>query len=262
MQTLRIRHADDFAEFSPHGGQLLHWQALGRERLFMSPNAVLDGQAASRGGVPVIFPQFSARGPYGRHGFARTHTWQVAEHTGDRLRLQLGDSATTHALWPHRFALHLIATIEPGALTLDLSVENPGAEAFEFSCALHGYFNCRPAATRLIGLAECTYEEHGHLHEPTPRHDLQPEPPLDRIYRGPAAEVRIEDTDSALALQVEGFSDWVVWNPGRDGAAALPDLGGEAADAFLCVEPACIFEPIRLEAGERWAGRLRMRALR
>lgn len=259
MQTLTLQHGDASAEFSLFGGQLLRWRAGGRERLFLSPRAVLDGHAAIRGGVPVIFPQFNARGPYARHGFARTQRWQLCEQEADRLLLELADSEATRALWPHRFALRLHARIGRDALTLALEVENRDAHAFEFSCALHSYFACTLAATHIFGLQDCAYEEEGSLRAASPAIALQPAPPLDRIYKGPASPLRMECGGDTLALATDGFRDWVVWNPGASAAEAMPDLGAEAAETFLCIEPGCIFEPIRLAPGEHWKGELQMR---
>ena len=314
METLRIQHEGSSAEFSLFGGQLLRWQAGGRERLFLSPRAVLDGSAAIRGGVPVIFPQFNARGPFARHGFARTQRWQLREQEADRLLLELTDSDATQALWPHRFALRLRARIERDALTLALEVESLDARAFEFSCALHSYFACAVEQARVLGLADCGFEESGDWQPATGQPALIPSPPLDRIYRGPAATapadcgpanpfaaalssnvlppggrgasastteaslpwapafagatrdagsqaLRLECGAQTLAIESAGFADWVVWNPGRDGAAALTDLGADCSESFLCIEPGRIFEPIRLESGERWTGALRMRVL-
>ncbi len=261
MQTLTLQHDDASAEFSLFGGQLLRWQAGGRERLFLSPRAVLDGSAAIRGGVPVIFPQFNARGPYARHGFARTQRWQPHEQEADRLLLELTDSEATRALWPHRFALRLHARIERDALTLVLEVESLDARAFEFSCALHSYFACAVGQARVLGLADCGFEEGGDWHPASGQPALVPSPPLDRIYRGPAPALRLQDEAGALALETEGFRDWVIWNPGPGGAAALADLGADASAGFLCIEPGAILEPISLESGKRWTGVLRMRAL-
>ena len=61
-----------------------------RELLFLSRASALDGSAAVRGGIPVVFPLFGeiadvpegAAGrddvkDAGRHGFARTQTWTL-----------------------------------------------------------------------------------------------------------------------------------------------------------------------------------------
>ena len=45
------------------GAHLVSWKTGdGNERLFCSSESKRDGSAAIRGGVPVIFPQFGARG--------------------------------------------------------------------------------------------------------------------------------------------------------------------------------------------------------
>ncbi len=59
-----------------HGAQMLSWRTGdGRERLYLSPQAVMDGQAAIRGGVPLCFPQFNTRGSLPKHGFVRNTAW-------------------------------------------------------------------------------------------------------------------------------------------------------------------------------------------
>jgi glucose-6-phosphate 1-epimerase len=262
MQTLQLQHGDTLAEISPFGGHVLRWRCRGRERLFLSPQAVLDGSTAIRGGVPVIFPQFNARGPYPRHGFARTLLWRVLEAGAERAVLQLEDSPQTQALWPYRFRLQLTVALEVDALCLSLAVHNRDTRTFAFSAALHTYLACAADSMQVHGLQGCGFEEHGAWQPASGATALRPLPPLDRIYRGPVTPLRIEDADSALLLEVEHFSDWVLWNPGTTGAAALADLGAAAAPQFLCVEPACIFEPVTLAAEEGWRGSLRLRVLR
>src|SRR5689334_8674001 len=64
--------------FVPHGGQVLGWVPAGSEvsRVWLSPTYVCGPGAAIRGGVPVIFPQFSDRGPLPKHGVARDRAWE------------------------------------------------------------------------------------------------------------------------------------------------------------------------------------------
>ena len=74
-----------------YGATVVSWKVAGRENLFVSSKAILDGSKAIRGGVPVCFPSF---GPWefgAQHGFARTSAnWRVEgdgvavdEKTGD-----------------------------------------------------------------------------------------------------------------------------------------------------------------------------------
>jgi hypothetical protein len=65
-----------------HGGHVLSWvPAGGRECLYLSPRSGYAPGQAIRGGVPVIFPQFSDRGPLKRHGFARVVPWQLTQQS-------------------------------------------------------------------------------------------------------------------------------------------------------------------------------------
>jgi glucose-6-phosphate 1-epimerase len=65
--------------FVTHGGQVLEWTPVGSEvsRLWLSPDWRCGPGAAIRGGVPVVFPQFSDRGPLPKHGIARDREWEA-----------------------------------------------------------------------------------------------------------------------------------------------------------------------------------------
>lgn len=70
-----------------YGATVLRTTLAGREVLFLSDKAALDGSAAVRGGIPVVFPLFGnlkdhKDPPQGteklpKHGFARTETWEI-----------------------------------------------------------------------------------------------------------------------------------------------------------------------------------------
>src|SRR5688572_25010680 len=67
------------AELYLHGAHVTSWRPAGAggERLFLSAASEFRTDAAIRGGVPVIFPQFAGRGPLPKHGFARTAEWTL-----------------------------------------------------------------------------------------------------------------------------------------------------------------------------------------
>ena len=71
-----------------HGAHVLSWVAGGRERLYLSPQSVMDGHAAIRGGIPVCFPQFNQRGDLpsmALHAMCRGHpsppSWMLTGRT-------------------------------------------------------------------------------------------------------------------------------------------------------------------------------------
>lgn len=241
------------AQVSLHGGQLLSWFCGGRERLYLSPRARFAPGQAIRGGVPVIFPQFSDRGPGPRHGFARVREWAQAGAG----RFVLRDDDATRALWPHRFETELTVALGHGSLTMSLRIANIGMDAFDFSAALHTYLRVDELArARLLGLGGCRYLDATLRDEPGVQQEaeLRFAGEFDRLYPDTAPELRLREDDRGLDIQAQGFPDTVVWNPGEALAAALPDLGAGEHRCFVCVEAAAAAAPVRLQPGESWQG--------
>lgn len=133
----------DSVRVSDFGAQVLSWRSRGHERMFCSERAVVDGSAAIRGGVPVCFPQFNARGPLPKHGLARRTTWQYqsAEVQGEAItaRWQWDAAAPLHTDFPHALRAELAVTLSADQLQITLSATNTGDTAFAFTGALHSY---------------------------------------------------------------------------------------------------------------------------
>ena len=248
-----------------HGGHLLSWQPAGAdEQLYLSPKSEFASGQAIRGGVPVIFPQFAARGPLQRHGFARTKPWALvsAEQGADDALavLRLSDDAATRMFWPHAFELELSVRISGREIQIELACENKGEEAFEFTTALHTYLSVSDLdSTSLQGLTAMRYWDSVDEMEKVQRVDLLlPGGELDRIYHRVREEMtlkeRLTTTERRLQIAQQGFEDAVVWNPGAEKCAALADMPADGFKQMLCVEAAAIETPLRLAPGESWAG--------
>lgn len=70
--TVLTTAAGDTARVHHNGGHRVAWQPAGHaEQLFLSAASDFGDGVAIRGGVPIVFPQFSDYGPLGRHGFVR-----------------------------------------------------------------------------------------------------------------------------------------------------------------------------------------------
>lgn len=247
LPAIRITAPDGAqATVTLYGAHLVSWKTPdGKERLFMSTRSPLDGSAAIRGGVPVIFPQFSTRGEGQRHGVARLSHWRQGEHgagaDGVYAEFELTQAdvpAQLAAGWPHDFALRLRFTLQGDTLSMRFNVRNTGAEDFTFASALHTYYAAGDfLKTSLHGL------EQG---------PIAFGPPLDNIYAaGPELELRT--ADSTLQLRQQGFTEWVVWNPGAENAAKLADMADHEWREFLCIEPARV-DKKELKAGAEWTG--------
>lgn len=262
LPAVHITAADGAqATVSLFGAHLLSWKtADGKERLFVSSQTPLDGSKAIRGGVPVIFPQFNVRGPGLRHGFARVSTWRLSDSGGDGGRsflefsLNQDDLSAEHAqAWPHAFELTLRFTLHGDAIDADFKVRNSGATAFPFGVALHTYYDVgHLSATSISGLQHQRYTDH-HLNTATQEHPaLHFTEKHDRLYQSTPA-LTLNTADATLRLEQQGFSEWVVWNPGQADAAALVDLADDEYLRFVCIEPARVDQQ-PLDAGATWTG--------
>jgi glucose-6-phosphate 1-epimerase len=243
---------------SRRGAQVLSWHAAaGQPLLYLSPLEPAAG-GARRGGIPVCFPQFSGRGPLPKHGFARSSDWtQDAAGPAGTLRLRLQDSAASRALWPHRFALVLQASLAPGTLAVTLDVRNEDDHPWAFTGALHTYLHVGEVAhAELHGLAGLTYEDAldgcalRTASETVP--DLSG--PIDRVYRQAGDPLTLRTATHTLQITQAGFEDVVVWNPGAAGAQVLADLPDADHRRMLCVEAAQAARPRMLQPGETWRG--------
>lgn len=255
--TVRIAH---------HGAHVVSWtDTTGRERLYLSRDTHTGPSASIRGGIPVIFPQFG-KGPLPKHGFVRTRDWSVIAHRPTGVMLRITDDEVSRALWPHRWSLEL--HVELGeALTVRMLARNTGDSPFEFTAALHNYFLVDDVATAAVrGLAGVPYLDKGMPVQTAATasgaSDVQRNALLtldgetDLVYVGGPRTVAIEHAIGSSATQItaDGFGDWVVWNPWRDGAASLGDMPADDYRRMLCVEAARVESPVRLEPNEEWTG--------
>ncbi|AOW12823.1 hypothetical protein LPB72_17675 [Hydrogenophaga crassostreae] len=252
------------------GGQVVSWiDPAGQERLYLSPLSPLGGEQPVRGGVPVVFPQFSLRGPLVRHGFARTQPWRcVAPQDGQEAAtmatLALSESDATLALWPHLFHCTLQVTLTPWQLEMRFTANNTGTVPWHFCAALHTYLAAGPLnSVELDGLQNLAYEDTlqaGLLVHGT-NATVQPRDAIDRIYFNARQPLTLTTAMGEMALTQHGWPDTVVWNPGPDGASAMVDLPDTDHDRFMCVEAALIGEPHLLAPGALWQGTQTLRAL-
>lgn len=148
------------ARVSTHGAHVVSYVRDGAPVLFLSERALFQRDKAIRGGVPLIFPQFSSRGPLPSHGFARTALWTVVQRGADSVTLELKDSAATRALWPAAFVVHYTVRVTPTELSLTLSV-TAQADALSFTTALHTYLAVGDVASaRVEGLFGVRFQDH------------------------------------------------------------------------------------------------------
>lgn len=244
-----------------HGAHVLGWTtADGVERIYLSPDAVFDGQTAIRGGVPVCWPQFNQRGPLAKHGFARNMAWQVepvdAAAPG-AVRLVLSDCDATRALWPHGFRATLTVTLTPHGLRTAFEVLNTSATPWSFTAALHTYLRVDEIAdVRLEGLhGAARWDAVRDVRHPEAAEALRFGEEFDSVYAAPAEPLRLVQPRGTIEIaQSASCTETVVWNPGPVLSAKLSDLPDDGWRHMLCVEAARIDEAVLLQPGAAWQG--------
>ena len=75
-----------------------------------------------------------------QHGFARTATHRMVQHSGDKLVLELTESEETLAVFPWKFSLKSTFTLENDTLRHTLTVKNTDTAAFSFGIGYHPAF--------------------------------------------------------------------------------------------------------------------------
>ncbi|EEN9604768.1 aldose 1-epimerase family protein [Listeria monocytogenes] len=81
--------------------------------------------------------------PYhlGQHGFARDRDFQVVEQTGKSVRFELDADEDSLAVYPYKFKLSIIYTIEKNTVAVSYEVENTDNKRIYFSIGAHPAFN-------------------------------------------------------------------------------------------------------------------------
>lgn len=254
LTCLDIENAFAKASIALLGGQVLSFvpRADGRERLFLSPAARLDGSKSIRGGVPVCWPWFGAHreAGYPAHGFVRTRPWRLMEASEEKSHTRLVLAPTDTSGEGFAGSADLVLEVLVGKqLTLNLQTRNTGKAAFNLSAALHTYFAVQDVQQcQLDGLAG-TYSDKTRawalLETPKPYRFSEE---TDRIHLHAAPELSIVEPDAVTRIASSGHDSIVVWNPWTENSRQLPDMGDAVYRRMLCVETA-LTQGLQLQAG-------------
>lgn len=242
-----------------HGAHVTSWRdAAGRQLLFMSEKSDFKPPFPIRGGIPVIFPQFSG-GPLPTHGFARITEWkflnsQMVEGDYAEAKLELCDNPQTLQWWPHEFLLEVIFRLRATELEIELYVTNMGKKEFEFNNGLHTYFSVTDinrisveglAGSKLIDFVGLKTEE------TEKRTSIPFDRETDRVYLSAPDTVLVQDNGSGREIIIEkhGMKDVVLWNPWVEKSKRMKDFGNLEYKTMVCVETGNLHGRICLKPG-------------
>ncbi|KAB8078355.1 galactose mutarotase-like domain-containing protein [Aspergillus leporis] len=269
-----------------YGATVTSWKlANGKEQLFVSEKAHLDGSKPIRGGIPVVFPVFGpppqnhATSSLPQHGFARNSTWEFlgkssSESLGkdrsgdDSVKLDFGLSRPMlteefQKAWTYDFGLVYSVTLTKDSLETNLQVQNKGSQNFDFQVLMHTYFKIDDITdVRVKNLESKSYVDKTQnaavITETSPAIEINKE--TDRVYQSLDPKVPIivssaSDDKPIFSLSREGLNDVVVWNPWIEKAKGMADFGpDEAYKNMICVEAGSVAGWQTLEAGDFWEG--------
>jgi glucose-6-phosphate 1-epimerase len=236
------------AEIYLHGAHITAWRPAGEEEvLFLSEHSKWEDGRAIRGGIPVCFPWFRAKAddPLApAHGFVRTKEWNLesVQVSGDgAVTVVCGTRSDegSRRWWPHEFRLAHRITVGK-TLDMELTVTNTGSTVFRFEEALHTYFRVGDVEEAEVrGLEGVAFLDNvDGNREKVQAAALRLSGPLDNAYIDTLSAVEFSDPVLGRVVQTvkENSSTTIVWNPWREGAAKLADLGDEGWKQMLCVE--------------------------
>ncbi|KAI3811439.1 hypothetical protein L1987_21163 [Smallanthus sonchifolius] len=272
---LRQTHGSS-VEVYLYGAHVTSWKNdQGEELIFVSRKAIFSPPKPIRGGIPVIFPQFSNLGSLQSHGFARNRLWTIDDNpppvtsevpNAVFVDLLLKPTEEDLKIWPHRFEFRLRVTLSRGGdLLLTSCIRNTDADGkpFTFTFAHHTYFSVSNISeVEVIGMKNLDYldnlKNRTRFTEHTDAITIDSE--FDRIYLSTPKKLLLLDHEKRrrFVIRKDGLPDAVVWNPWEARAKTIVDFGEEEYKYMVCVEAAAIGKPVTLKPGEEWNGRLQL----
>lgn len=240
VKVVRVIHEKATAGIALHGGHVISFKPEGQEDLiWMSEQAIFDGKAALRGGIPVCWPWFG-RIAAPAHGFARNSEWTLLEHRenehGVIIELGLMTSESTFSVWPHQFQAHLLVEISD-ELKVTLDVINTDEQPWTFSGALHTYLNVADIETaKTTGMGAEYIDSLLDNKVCQGGDELVLTDTIDRVYTKPESVINIADGTRTISVENQGHNSAVLWNPWAAGAESMGDMQDDGYKTFLCVE--------------------------
>lgn len=270
IPVVEIKNDQSSAAISLQGAHILSWVPADEDDvIWLSDEAKFAVGKSVRGGVPICWPWFGPHednADYPAHGFARTVLWQVikteavsAGETQITFQLdtrQLDDSL--QAMWPLPTMAEYRLTIAK-TLTMELTTFNHSDQLMNIGQALHTYFKVNDVSnTKVLGLEGKDYlDKTDDFNRKTQTGAVTISEEVDRVYLETADDLIINDNKRKIVITKQGSESTVVWNPWKEIADKMGDLGEDGYLNMLCVESANAMEDtVDIEAGGSYSLRV------
>jgi len=258
ISQIEIQNRQATARISLQGAHILSWKPKNQtDVIWLSQEANFAAGKSVRGGIPICWPWFGAHQTnqaYPAHGFARTVLWQLTKTSAvsddeTEISLKLVTSqldASYQAMWPQATTAEYIISIGK-KLGLRLITHNHSDQAISIGQALHSYFNVDDISnTAVLGLENKDYLDKTLDFKRNTQHGpVLIEAEVDRIYLQTTEALVIDNKKRKLSITKQGSATTVVWNPGKEVAEKMGDLGDNGYQKMLCVESANAAEDCR-----------------
>lgn len=266
----------------PYGAHITSFKtASGRDILFVSSSAKLDGSKAIRGGIPLVFPQFGQPDKsYPQHGFLRRNYWKMGEiNEGEdgcstcELYLDLKDVETCRGdgTWgkdtKYDCRITLMVNLVAEELTTTMKFDNIGNIPFDFQTLFHTYLKVEGGKALDSNLCNVSgLEGYSAEDKITGEEYILGEEPIfidrevDRIYQNSSKlglSVVVNTGGQKVGLKANATVDGketpvsvVVWNPHIEKAKGMSDFTDEQYHDMICVEPGVLHAVPAIENGK------------
>lgn len=277
--TVTVTLGSSEVQILRYGATVLSWKIGGKEQLWLSETAKLDGTKAVRGGIPLVFPVFgkATEGPTAalpQHGFARTSTWEYLGQVSDKptasIQFGLGPenlSDEAKQQWGYDFTLIYTVAIDDDNKTLEtrMSVENAEqSKPFDFNILFHTYLRVPEIAkVEVTGLQAVEVKDKvvsSSYIEQADKVTISGE--VDRVYENVPGPVNVDvENKPFLTVTRDNVHDVVVWNPWTEKAEGLADFTPKQGfHHMICIEAGDVSKWQSLAAGSKWEGGQKIKA--
>jgi len=236
---IEVSNENATARIALHGAHILSYTPQRQQPvIFTSKQAIYRAGKAIRGGIPICWPWFSAHPTdpsQPSHGYARISYWKLTHSESNN------DLSTLRFSLTHE-SLHAELQISIGAsLKVALTTTNTGTSEVTIGGALHSYFLVSDIGNIAIsGLDQIHYSDTLTNTEEIQSGEIRISEEIDRVYHDTTETVTLYDAqwNRSIVVEKSGSHSTVIWNPWKENAHSMADLGDDEYRKFVCIEAA------------------------